>query len=121
MQHFPPLSVRDIYNHQQKSATVILKPHNILQSLGFDIPEEGLEINDDDAFLYIKILALMGETIDIDSIDDETMFQAHLALSGLVAARRGEEIAQPTNDSIPRFRALCEVVVNDVLKFRQKK
>ncbi len=98
-----------------------LKPHNILQSLGFDIPEEGIEISEHDAFLYIKLLALLGETMSIDAISDEKMFEVNMAMSGLVAAQRGEEMAQPTKDSVPRFRALCEVVVKDVLKLKQKK
>ena len=98
---------------------MILSPHNILHCLGFDIPEEGIEVSEDDAFLYIKLLALLGETIDIDNISDEKMFEVHLAMSGLVATRRGEEITKPSKESIPRFRALCEVVIKDVLKLKQ--
>lgn len=98
-----------------------LTPHNILQSLGFDIPEEGLEISENDAFLYIKLLALLGETININAISDEKMSEVHMAMAALVAARGSEEIAQPTKESVPRFRALCEVVVKDVLKLKQSR
>lgn len=96
-----------------------LTPHNILQSLGFDIAEEGIEISDNDAFLYIKLLALLGENISLERISDEKMFEVHMEMAGLVAARSGEDIAQPTEDSVPRFRALCEVVLKDVLKLKQ--
>ena len=55
---------------QEKSR---LKPHEILQHLGFDIPDEGIDINPHDLYLHSQFLKALGETIAIDSISDERL------------------------------------------------
>lgn len=57
-----------------------LKPIDILNHLGFNVPEEGIVINGDDAFLYSHSLSLLGNTMDPDRIppDDLILFQRTL-------------------------------------------
>ncbi|MCG3740691.1 hypothetical protein [Vibrio cincinnatiensis] len=46
-----------------------MTPHQILNALGFDVPEQGIEVNEHDAFLHAESLRLLGKTISIDRID----------------------------------------------------
>lgn len=60
-----------------------LKPKDILDYLGFNIPEEGIEINPNDAYLYTHLLFLLGKTIDpirIPSAELEVFAQTILAM-----------------------------------------
>src|SRR5690606_9329290 len=51
-----------------------LKPHEILQKLGFsDIGEDGIEINPNDAYLYDSMLRLLGATISVKDIPDHDL------------------------------------------------
>lgn len=47
-----------------------IKPHEILQKLGFNIGEDGIEINPNDAYLYDSMLGLVGATISVEGIPD---------------------------------------------------
>lgn len=50
-----------------------MKPCEILQCLGFDVPPEGIEINPDESHLYIEALSAVRVTLDISAIPDSTM------------------------------------------------
>lgn len=52
---------------------VSLSPIEILSHLGFKVPEGGIEINSDDACLFIESLRLLGTTIDISDVPDSEL------------------------------------------------
>lgn len=62
-----------------------LKPTEILKHLGFVIPEEGIEINENDAFLLTSALKLAGKSIDVDKIEDAELAEVHGGLAGIVS------------------------------------
>lgn len=60
-----------------------LKPKEILDLLGFNIPEEGVEIEGHDAFFVSKALSLSGKTMSVDLIPDDDLRTLHAVLSAL--------------------------------------
>ena len=48
-----------------------LTPHQILVMMGFDIPEDGVQISPDDASLHQRMLDLLGTTISPMAISEE--------------------------------------------------
>ena len=68
-----------------------LKPHQILQYLGFDIGEEGIEINEYDAFLHKESLKCLGDSITLDNIKDEKLLNIHNGMANIVAMHKNQE------------------------------
>ncbi|MFZ3461423.1 hypothetical protein [Vibrio harveyi] len=77
-----------------------MTPHKILLALGFNVPEQGIEVNEHDAFFHAESLRLLGNTISIDRIDNSELVSLHDGMAGLVAAHRGEEAVQPMNVNV---------------------
>lgn len=68
-----------------------LKPHEILQKLGFNVGEEGITINEHDALLIDSTLRLAGSTIDLDRLSEKDLFPVHEGLAGLAASWNNEQ------------------------------
>ena len=90
---------------------MILKPHEILNALGFDINEDGVEINDNDAYLHQKILKLVGATLDVNHIPENDLLKLHGDLAGLVAAWRKERPVSSNGQSAEKLRVLIRCIL----------
>ena len=90
-----------------------MTPHKILLALGFDVPEQGIKVNEHDAFFHAESLRLLGNTISIDRIDNS-------ALAGLVAAHRGEEAVPASEQTAERVKALIRANCNVTYKLNSK-
>ncbi|WP_343290006.1 hypothetical protein AAIA71_28705 (plasmid) [Vibrio harveyi] len=71
-----------------------MTPHQMLTALGFNIPEDGIEINEYDFLLHYKSLMLLGISISIDNIDDREISQFHHDIASTVKHHLGYEITQ---------------------------
>jgi hypothetical protein len=94
---------------------MILKPHQILQQLGFNVPEEGVSINPDDAYLIQASLGLFGRTMDSARIPHPALVDLNEGLGGL-ASSRGLPRPHADEESISRLRTTVTLVVHGVLK-----
>ncbi|MFO4754350.1 hypothetical protein V5H08_11860 [Vibrio cholerae] len=83
-----------------------MTPHQILTALGFDVPEQGIEVSEHDGYLHAEALRLLGKTISIDRIDSDDLVSLHDGMAGLVATHRGEEVIQASEDTAERIKAL---------------
>lgn len=93
-----------------------LKPHEILKHLGFDISEDGVEINPFDMYLLAQVLSLTGRTLNVNAITDDDLLNTRRAMAFLVAGERGEPEQAPTNDSAEKLRALFSGLLKKTFK-----
>ena len=99
---------------------MLLKPHEILNHLGFDIGEDGVETNDFDAFFETRTLQLLGATINVDGIPEEHLKGLHAGMAGLVAMQRNEEIVEWSDQSADRLKATIRANLSVLYKFESK-
>lgn len=92
-----------------------LKPHEILKALGFNIGEEGITINSDDAFLIDSALRLAGSTIDFEHVSESELRSVHTGLAGIVALRRSEPPVEADADSLAKLRSTLTLVLKHSL------
>jgi len=97
-----------------------MTPHKILQALGFDVPEQGIEVNEHDAFFHAESLRLIGNTISIDRIDNSELISLHDGMAGLVAAHRGEEAVPASEQTAERVKAIIRANCNVTYKLNMK-
>lgn len=102
-----------------------LSPAEILSHLGFDIPNEGIEINPHDAYLFTSALRLAGESISADRIPDTKLAELHLGMAGIVSGwtENGRvkpmEISEvPSEDSLLRLRLTVKTLLQTTFKQR---
>ena len=69
-----------------------LSPHQILSMLGLNVPEEGVEINPNDAFLYSETLNSLGATMDVSLIPEQDLKMIHVGLQGLAQTFSDDKI-----------------------------
>jgi hypothetical protein len=93
-----------------------MTPHQILIALGFDVPESGIEVNGFDAYLHTESLRLLGNTISVDRINNDDLVLLRNGMAGLVAAYRGENTQQPSEDAMERLKALIRANCNVTYK-----
>ena len=67
-----------------------LTPVEILRHLGFDVPEEGVDINPFDGYHHANLLRLIGSTMSINSITDSDLTSHHNTLRFLGGAGEKE-------------------------------
>lgn len=98
-----------------------LSPVEILKHLGFDVPQDGVEISGNDAYLVTSALRLAGQTIDIDRIPDAELAGMHARLAGIVntwsAAGMINPLAKPVSDQLSaegslRLRSTLHVLLS---------
>jgi hypothetical protein len=82
-----------------------LMPHEILNYLGFEVREEGVEVNENDAFFISAALKLTGGTINIEDIPSEDLKDLHTGLVGLVAAWNQKDASEWNETSEAKLRA----------------
>jgi hypothetical protein len=80
-----------------------LKPHDILKHLGFDIEEDGVDINPNDALFVTSALKLAGKTINLENIKTDDLESLHIDLAGLVAAWNKEDAVKWNPESAPKI------------------
>lgn len=89
-----------------------LKPHEILQHLGFQVGEEGIETNPNDAFLITEVLRSLGATMSVDRIPESQLRDLHRScrfLAGVTPA--------PATDLAPH-RAHLKALIERQFQFR---
>ncbi len=88
-----------------------LKPHEILQKLGFNIGEEGITINEYDALLIDSTLRLAGSTIDLDRVSEEVLLPVHSGLAGLVASWNNEQPLVEDSERLAMLRTTLQLTL----------
>ena len=91
----------------QKDDLSTLTPHEILLSLGFKIPAEGLKINPNDKLLHTESLKLLGKTMNVESIPKEDLMVLH----SRVKQQGKDTIPNLHEDSVAKLRALIESII----------
>src|SRR3546814_18501137 len=71
-----------------------ITPHEVLKYLGFDIPEDGIDVNDFDMLLHARSLSLLGHTIKVEAISEKDLKSLRNSLQGLVSAVRPGQVAE---------------------------
>lgn len=89
-----------------------LSPTEILKYLGFDISEDGVVINNHDAYLVTESLVLAGKTIDTNRIPADKLIALSRDIGCDITKRSPEDIAK-------RMRQNIEATL--VATFRKKK
>lgn len=97
-----------------------MTPHQILNALGFNVPEQGIEVNELEAFLHYESLRLLGNTISIERIDNSELLTLHDGMAGLVAAHRGEEAVKASEGTAARLKRLIRANCNITYKLNLK-
>ena len=100
-----------------------LPPHEILNAMGFNVNEKGVEINSNDAFFITTALRLAGSTIDIEKIPIEKLKELHIGLAGLVAAWEKKDSAEwkdGNGGSEPKLRANIKAILKTYFHFETK-
>ena len=100
-----------------------ITPTEILKHLGFDVPEEGVEINPNDAYLTVTALRLVGESISSDSIQESKVRELHASLTGIVSewAQAGLVLPikvneEPSEESLMKLRAMLKTLLKVYFK-----
>lgn len=96
-----------------------LSPHEILNYLGFDIDEEGVELNENDAFYLSESLRLAGNTLNIDNIPEKDLLEFRNGLAGIVSEWMGKEAIDENKDSSLKLRVSIEVILCQTFKYRK--
>jgi hypothetical protein len=60
-----------------RSTTLKLSPVAILKHLGFDVPEDGVEISRQNVFFITTALQLVGQTINVDQLHDADLVEVN--------------------------------------------
>lgn len=97
-----------------------LTPHEILYLLGFDIPEDGIEINPNDSYLHSESLRLLGKTMDVERIEDDDLINAQQVMASMVAAYRNIEATKADSNTPDRFRLLIKTNCKLTYKLRNE-
>jgi hypothetical protein len=86
-----------------------LNPHEILRYLGFDVPEDGIEINSHDMYLYATLLRLLGQQMRVDAIPGSQLAELLVGLHG-VHCGPGAVVPEPTAESTEKLRASLRLI-----------
>ncbi|WP_020405857.1 hypothetical protein [Hahella ganghwensis] len=107
-----------------------LTPTEILQHLGFDISNDGIEINENDAYLITSALHLVGKSINTDQIPDAELATLHCGTAGLVfgcsesglISPIGDTIKEmPSGESLMKLRATLDLLLRVTFKHHIQK
>lgn len=93
-----------------------LTPVEILKHLGFDVPEQGITINPDDAFLYAKALELVGGTLNIEAISDADLLSLHSGMAFLAKSHTNLDARKPDAESLLKLRTTLMVLLKGTFK-----
>lgn len=95
------------------AANIRLKPHEILQKLGFNLGEEGVVINPNDAFLCDRTLGLIGATIDVGKVSDVDLTLLRRSCAFLVHRK----LDAPDNYDLTESRTFLAELIKHQFKF----
>jgi hypothetical protein len=86
-----------------------LKPHEILQHLGVNVPEDGIDINPHDTFLHATLLRLLGQQMSVNAIAESDLTYL---LVGLYGVHNGPaaDVPEPTCETLEKLRASLRVM-----------
>lgn len=96
--------------------SITIKPHEILNFLGFNITEDGILVNENDMFLHAESLSLIGKTLSVDLIKDEQLVSLRNGMAGICAANSAPITDDPTKESLINLRML--IAANLKLTYR---
>lgn len=85
--------------------------HEILQKLGFDVTEDGIEINPTDSFYVDTMLGLLGATISADRVPEQDIAFQLRSCSFLMHRENTD------NYDIQKARVCLEADLNGILKY----
>ncbi|MBS8270877.1 hypothetical protein DYI26_19415 [Halomonas litopenaei] len=94
-----------------------LKPHEILQKLGFDIGEDGIEINPNDAYLYDSMLGLVGATISVKGIPDADLISQRRTCGFLADM----PVSEPGPEDLDKARMYLSTILKQRMGFVERK
>ncbi len=98
-----------------------LKPHEILNHLGFDIDEEGVYINENDAFYCSESLRLVGKTLNVDNIPEKELSELRNRLSGLVSTWTGKPPGKENESPLLKLKVSIQVIMQQTFKYSEPK
>lgn len=88
-----------------------LSPTEILNLLGFNVPEEGVTINPMDAHLCFEALRMVGGTLNVANIPDEQLLSCHYGMAELVELHCNFDAREPDAESLLKLRATIAVLL----------
>ncbi len=94
-----------------------VKAHEILSRLGFNIGEQGLEINPNDAFLYQNALQLYGKamSINLDKIPDDEIRRRFFGMAVFAGSQnQAERFLSDLKKSTQTTREYLAVILNNI-------
>jgi hypothetical protein len=97
-----------------------MTPHDILNALGFDIPEQGIEVSEHDSFLHYESLRLLGNTISVDRVKSSELISLYDGMAGIVATHRGEQAVPASEQTADRVKALIRANCSVTYKLNLK-
>lgn len=91
-------------NHGRRNLKIT--PHEMLKLLGIVVPQEGITINPNDAYLYTQFLRMLGQRMNVEAIPA-------CELEGLGAGMEGslgEAGTQWTSDKLDKLRVSLRLI-----------
>lgn len=91
-------------NHGRRNLKIT--PHEMLKLLGIVVPQEGITINPNDAYLYTQFLRMLGQRMNVEAIPP-------CELEGLGAGMEGslgEAGTQWTSDKLDKLRVSLRLI-----------
>jgi hypothetical protein len=85
-------------------------PQKILKEFGLDVPEDGIEIGENDVYIYTTLLNLLGKSINVDNIPAEELKALLISMYGTLG--RNPKV-QETDDHLARLRSGLRLVQLD--------
>lgn len=97
-----------------------LTPVEILKHLGLCVPEGGIEISTDDALFHVSALELLGRTMSVELISDESLHMRH---AGLITSRpdMADLSAGNSAEGAEKSRATLRAVLKSIYGFPHRK
>lgn len=104
-----------------------LSASDILKHMGFDIPEDGIEINPNDLFFISSVLGLVGDTMNPDLIPDAQVDALNRTLMAMMQAWSDAGFIKPVGaannvlheDRRLKLRSTIKVLLRHTFKRRQ--
>ena len=97
----------------------VLTPHAILQKLGFSVPEEGLHINPNDAYLYDVSLDLIGKatSTNLDNLPDDDFKTRFVGLAVFASTdQEAENFVERLENDASRSRGMVAAILGLIKK-----
>lgn len=78
----------------------------MLKLLGIEVPQDGITINPNDAYLYTQFLRMLGKRMDIDAIPADEVTELGIGMEGAL----GKSGTSWTSDNLDKLRASLRII-----------